>query len=30
MTSTNAIEVAQLAKAYKDVPVLHDVSFSVE
>jgi len=28
--STNAIEVTNLAKGYKGVPVLHDVSFSVE
>jgi ABC-2 type transport system ATP-binding protein len=29
MTETNAIEVKNLAKGYKDVPVLHDVSFTV-
>ena len=28
--STNAIEVTNLAKGYKGVPVLHDVSFTVE
>ncbi len=27
---TNAVEVSNLVKAYKDVPVLHDVSFTVE
>src|SRR4051794_2056161 len=27
---TTAIEVRNLSKAYKDVPVLHDVSFTVE
>jgi ABC-2 type transport system ATP-binding protein len=30
MESTNAIEVRNLAKSYKGVPVLHDVSFTVE
>jgi ABC-2 type transport system ATP-binding protein len=30
MTGTHAIEVQNLAKGYKDVPVLHDVSFTVE
>jgi ABC-2 type transport system ATP-binding protein len=30
METTNAIEVRGLAKGYKGVPVLHDVSFSVE
>jgi ABC-2 type transport system ATP-binding protein len=29
MSDTNAIEVKNLAKGYKDVPVLHDVSFTV-
>jgi ABC-2 type transport system ATP-binding protein len=29
MNQTHAIEVKNLAKAYKDVPVLHDVSFTV-
>ena len=28
--SHTAIEVTNLVKAYKDVPVLHDVSFTVE
>ncbi len=27
--ATNAIEVRNLVKGYKDVPVLHDVSFTV-
>jgi len=30
MEGTHAIEVRNLVKGYKDVPVLHDVSFSVE